>query len=68
MAIELANGSITVRNFQSIYQGEMVQVIASRDITDSYFGFTTADNLWEAPAAELDAILIKARNFIEVGA
>jgi len=68
MTIELANGSITVNNFHSNYQGAMVQVIASRDIADSYFGFTETSNIWEQPATELDAILVSARNFVEAGA
>jgi hypothetical protein len=68
MTIELATGNITVNKFQSNYQGEMVQVIASRSISDSYFGFSEVSNIWEQPVAQLDAILESARNFVEAGA
>jgi hypothetical protein len=68
MTIKLANGSITVNKFQSAYQGEMVQVIASREIEDSYFGWSEVSNLWEQPATQLEAVLVSARNFVEAGA
>lgn len=68
MTIQLANGTITVNKFSSAYQGDMVQVIASREIEDSYFGMTEVSNLWEQPAAQLEMLLASARNFVEAGA